>query len=240
MIIAIDALSQKMALEKCVDKTAASWHEALKNLLEKSVDKCSLILSDRDVVVSKQFAKEIFELYRIKWGFLTRRSKAFLAERRFSLIRTQLTELMEANRTDNWTQYLETICLNYNDEYIKHTKFKRSQISDENYLDYLGALYKTSDASLFFNSYSMGKFSADMSKRLFRYSLGQRVRLARKVDIDVKKSIFDKPSMVGHFSEEEYTVKERTLKHDSKYMISPCYRLRETPGLFYESELLSV
>jgi hypothetical protein len=47
-------------------------------MLETAFDDVHLILTDRDCVASKEFAREIYLKYRIRWGWLKNRSKAFL------------------------------------------------------------------------------------------------------------------------------------------------------------------
>jgi hypothetical protein len=229
-----------MGLEKCKDKTGSSWEEALKNMLETQYDNVHLILSDRDCVASKQFAKMIYEKYRVRWGYLKNRSKAYLAERRLSYVKTKLTELMQANNSNNWIQYLPTICLDYNSQIIKGTKLRRMDITSTNYLTYVNQLYRQSDASMYFNSFSMGKFSPEMARRVFRYSVGQRVYLSRAANWQQKKSIFSKPSVVGSFGPEIFTVKERSLKHDNRWLLAATYKLSEIGGHFYEAEITAV
>jgi hypothetical protein len=144
---------------------------------------------------------------------------------------------MEANQTSNWTSFLPTIAHSYNQQYITGTKIKRASVDSSNYLTALNAIYKHSDASLLFNSYSMGKFSPEMSKTLFRFQISQKVWLQRKLDHNItRKSQFEKPSDKGSFSN-VYTIKERSLKHDSKNFLAPVYKLHGISGYFYSSEL---
>jgi hypothetical protein len=146
---------------------------------------------------------------------------------------------MKANSTKRWVRFIEELCSHYNSQIVPGTTMKRSQIHSGNYMRFLNQLYRTSDASLYFNSFSLGAFSKDMGAKLFKFNIGDKVLLSIKANWKLKKGAFSKPSVEGNFGEEVFRVVSRSLKHSSKFFITPCYELSNISGLFYESELVS-
>ena len=244
-LVAVEIISQKLAVVPIKDATGNSWKKAIEKIVSESYADVNLLLSDRDTVVKPDFIKYMFDKYAIRWHFLIHRSKAALAEKLIEYTKRHLSMAMAMNKQKNWVQYVPEIVRSYNAGFISRTKIVRSSLHENNYLSKLKALYKVRDPTLFFNGFDMGRFTPKMERKLFKFRVGETVLVLRKLDLGVKTSQFDKTSVKGKFSKTLYTVTERKLKHNYKFTLVPAYRIAKkrtgevVPGFFYTNELLS-
>lgn len=229
-----------------VNRKQESWESAIRRMLELQFSDIHLILSDRDVVASKEFREMIYRIYRIRWAFIRSRHKSFLAERQIPELKKRYSIAMKMNQTDNWVQFTEEIVKHHNNQFIPFTKIKRSSVDKLNYLSLLKQLYKTRNPALLFNTFSLGHFPKKTERKLFKYKVGTYVLLTRKVSYKIKTSVFDKPSVKGYWGETIYQISDIKLKHGSKWTLVPVYQLRNAEtkkilkGYYYNSEIMKV
>ena len=147
------------------------------------------------------------------------------------------------NHTTRWIDFLPKICDNFNSTLYPHTSFKRNTITRENYLQFLSQLHHVGDASLLFNTYTMNNFSPEMAKDIYRYAIGQRVLIRRKIlSMEPKeiKSLFAKASVTGTFNPRVFIISERYLKHTRDTFLTPVYKVDGLDQNFYEADLKKV
>jgi hypothetical protein len=243
-LIAVENFTNKIFAAPSRGKGTPQWLAAISSFVEKTRNVRS-IMSDRDSVAkSSKFRREINEKYGIKWDFLRKGNKAYLAERYVRFMKTKLSQALSLKGGKNWIQYLEPICREYNQTRIEGTKFRRQAVSAENFSQFLSQLLKTKDPELLFNSGKAGPFATEAwNKKIFKYNLGDRVLVARAAnwkDGSEKERTFVRASMRGGFGKKVYTVSGRqlrTTKHFKAYV--PVYSLEEmSPSLhFYTNEL---
>lgn len=116
---------------------------------------------------------------------------------------------------------------------------KRSSVNQHNYVRLLSQLEKSAAPTLLFNVSDTEQYPRELAKMIFRFNLGARVLLARRVDHTlVGKNKFEKVSAVGAFGPRVYTVSRRVGKNNADLFVTPAYGLAEIPGtLFYQNEL---
>jgi hypothetical protein len=145
---------------------------------------------------------------------------------------------MRANGDQRWLHLLPGIIRQYNNGFVSGTTVRRMDVNAQNYLKLLEQLQSSDDPTLLFNIGTTTHYPKPLEKLIWRYKIGQKVLLARRVDYTLKnKSNFEKPSLVGSYGPEVYTVTERAGKNNWKLFICPVYRLSGLTSWFYESEI---
>lgn len=158
-------------------------------------------------------------------------------------LKQRLAIAERANGDGQWVRHLPGVLRDFNNSKIKGTDVKRSSVNHTNYLDLLGKLRHTSEPSLLFNMTEAFNAPSGLARFLWRYSLGDKVLLARRVDYAIKnRSYFEKPSVSGTFGPRVYTVVACRTKLNAEYFLCPIYGISSPgtgrlSGYFYESEL---
>jgi hypothetical protein len=194
--------------------------------------------------------------FNIRWHFLRSRHKSFLAERYIGYVKSKLSRALEratarkGKLVKRWVDYVGPLTDLYNGEKIGGTSYRRKAVSRENFNHLLKQLFGGDPHyDLRFNGFSVGEFRhrSRWNKRIFKFELGERVRVNRRADWgDPENRLgFVKPSTRGAYGKKSYPVVGRQLRADktfTKYV--PVYALGETPPgsgyTFYESDLVSV
>jgi hypothetical protein len=134
---------------------------------------------------------------------------------------------------------LEPLCENWNNQEIENTKYKRKAVDKYNYTDMMSQKLGLKDASMLDNLAEGRIALPSVEKRLYKFSLGDKVLLARKVSYEItKKSHFDKATVVGNYGSKVYTIQDRMWKSNKDGMLVVMYKLSNLHGLYYQSELL--
>lgn len=171
------------------------------------------------------------------------RSHAFRSERMISYLKTHLTLAMRTSQDGVWIDKIPGILAEYNSRLIPGTTIRRDSVTKENYYSLLEELTKSTDPTMLFNLSRSHSFSPWLQGKLWKYSIGQKVLIAREADYEAKGQqttkggSFFKRSIEGAWAPTVRTIKDLWLK-DSKYFLTPVYEIQSLHGLFYESEVL--
>lgn len=158
-------------------------------------------------------------------------------------LKQRLSIAERASGDGRWVTHLPGILRDYNQSKIKGTNVRRSDVSQDNYLNLLGQLRHTSEPSLLFNMSEAHNAPSGLSRFLWRYSVGDRVLLARRVDYAIRgKNYFEKPSVAGTFGPRVYTITACRTKLNSEYFLCPVYGLTSDEtgplsGWYYQEEV---
>lgn len=146
---------------------------------------------------------------------------------------------MRAAGDKRWLRLLPDLTKNHNEQFVTGTNVRRIDVNNENYLTLLEQKYKTEDPSLMFNLGTTTSYPKPLEKLVWRYEVGQKVLLARRVDYTlVGRSNFEKPSLTGSFGPNVYTVTSRAGKNTLGFFIAPVYRLSSLDNTWiYERDL---
>jgi hypothetical protein len=243
-LVAVENFTNKLFAIPCKGKGTDEWLRAVATFVA-STRNVRTIFSDRDsVATSAAFRDKIIKDYGVRWYFLKKGNKAFLAERYIGFLKTKLSQALLHKGGKNWVKFLEPICTEYNKEKIAGTSYTRRGVLRENFSHFLSQLLKTPEPELRFNSFKAGPFvNVEWNRKIFKFNLGQKVLLARRAnwkEHDEKLTAFTKISSVGGFGSTVYTISGRQLrsnKNNNTYV--PVYSLLELgPSLhFYVNEL---
>ena len=183
-----------------------------------------------------------------------------MAERYIGLVKTKLSQaLLLADRrsgkapgsTKRWLDFVKPFADRYNDQKIGSTSYKRKSVSRENFDDFLKQLFGPQPEARF-NSFAVPAFEHHprWNKALFKFELGDRVRVARKSDwtdeANKRGGGFKRSSATGDFGNKVYTVTGRQLRACKNYKrYVSVYQLSDMPSMlrgfcFYENELSRV
>jgi hypothetical protein len=255
-LVAVENLSLRLFVLPTRGKDTRQWLDSIARFVELS-RQVSTIYSDRDsVAASKTFRKKLMADYKIRWYFLKSRHKSYLAERFIGLVKTKLSQalLWEASRRDGkptkrWIDFVTPFLEEYNAQRVSGTSYRRRAVSRENYQHFLRQLFGGDpNYDLRFNSFAVGEFGHHprWNSRIFKFKLGDRVRVSRKVDwadADNRNAAFKKASMHGGYGQKIYTVVGRQLratKNNDRYVA--VYALEGLPGepafTFYDEDLV--
>lgn len=252
-LVAVENLTNKLFLLPTRGKNTEQWLRSIAKFLEMSRN-VKTVYSDRDSVAqSEKFRDRLAKKYAIKWYFLVKNHKSFLAERYIRFAKEQLGKALAAADppTYNWVQFLEPICQAHNDMKVPGTNMRRGAVTNANFDQFVGQLFKLRDPTLErYPSSKAGPFSNETwNKAIFKFEPGDKVRLLRSAawktaaltGDDRKTTSFSKVSVEGSFTKRSFTVAGRQLSatRDHKRMV-PTYSLREFDERrlnFYESEL---
>ena len=243
-LVAVENFTNKLFVSPCKNKGTAEWFKAILSFVESSLQ-VRTIFSDRDsVATSLNFRDRIEKDFGVKWYFLKKGHKAYLAERYIGFVKTKLSQALLHKGEKNWVQFVQPLVEEYNREKIAGTSYRRQAINRGTFNHFLSQLWKSEEPELKFNGFKAGPFaSADWNRKIFKFDLGQKVLLARRAnwkEADEKLKTFTKISSEGGFGPTPYTISGRQLRSSKNYKhFVPVYSLDELgPSLhFYTSEL---
>jgi hypothetical protein len=250
-LVSVENLTNKLFVAPCRSKGTDSWLNAIQAFVEATRN-VRTIYSDRDsVATSPKFKTKMISAYGLRWYFLKKGSKSYLAERYIRFVKTKLSQAMLQKRTKNWIQFVRPLVGEYNKQKIEGTTFRRQAVDKSNFSAFLSQLFRTDEPELLFNTSHAGPFLQEKwNRQIFRFQVGQKVLLARQAnwkkiegDTDKKATVFLKASTVGGFGDQHFTVSGRQLRKQKglKDFVA-VYSLAEMgPSLhFYEQELKSL
>lgn len=249
-LIAVENLTNRLFVLPTKGKDTKQWLSSIEKFVEVTRD-VRIIFSDRDsVALSKKFRGEIEREYNIKWHFLKKGNKSYLAERYIGFVKTKLSQALEKNgqNTRKWIDFVSPLCESYNAEKIAGTSYVRKTVHAKNFDHFVGQLLGLGkDPELEYNGFKVGPFlNENWNKKIFKFSLGDKVRLARTAnwkDASEKAGVFDKVSSRGAYGKKEFTVGSRQLRTNKlRNMLVPVYSLTELGDSqhFYENELVKI
>lgn len=252
-LVAVENLSNRLFVYPTKGKNTKQWLETVARFVELTRD-VKVLYSDRDsVATAPRFKAHVESKYGVRWKFLRKGNKSFLAERYVRFVKTKLSQALahagsEGKVQKRWVDYVAAICEEYNNEKISGTSYRRGSIAVDNFEDFVRQLFRLKDVSLErFNAYAAGPFeNAGWNSRIFKFDIGDRVLLANAANWKSKGGVFAKASQDGGFGDREYTVSGRQLRADREFKrLCPVYSLLEFDERegerrlhFYENELV--
>lgn len=247
-LVAVENLSNKLFVLPTQGKDTRQWLNSIAQFVELTRE-VQIIYSDRDSVAqSLKFRDELQEKYGLRWYFLKKGNKSYLAERYIGFVKTKLSQalLSRPEGEKHWVQFVKPICDEYNSQIVPGTKFKRQAITRSNFDTFVSQVFQISDPSLErYNSFKAGPFlTPRWNRACFKFNLGDKVLLARdsnwKQRLE-KGGIFNKVTHRGAFGNKVYTVAGRQLRANRDFSrFVPLYSLTEFDSArlhFYENEL---
>jgi hypothetical protein len=265
-LVAVENITNRLFVIPCKGKATQQWEKAVETFIEL-VRNVRTIFTDRDAVAtSPTFQKKIQELYNLKWYFLVKGSKSYLAERYIRYTKEKLSQAITFKDTKNWCQFVQPIVEEYNKEKIQGTSYTRGSISNDNFNHFLSQrlnLNKNSqlknislsdDPTLRINSARIYNdfITKSWNDSIFTFAPGDKVIIARRADWKNNKKIagnaFFKTSHWGTFDDKVYTIANRQLRATKNFRgYVPMYALQDYEDntnkggrLFYASELKRV
>lgn len=247
-LVAVENLTNRLFVLPTRGKDTKQWMESLSKFVE-TVRQVSVVYSDRDSVASQAFRQKVQEDYGLRWYFLKKGHKSFLAERYVGFVKTKLSQALESDQTlaekKRWVDLVEPLVSEYNRQLVPGTSFRRQAVNRDNHASFLSQLLGTPDYDLRISGRVLGPFENERWNRsVFAFDLGDKVRVSRKADWTdpENRAGFKKSSTVGGFGSRIYTVSGRQLRatKDGKRLV-PVYRLAEIKDggfVFYENELV--
>lgn len=252
-LVAVENVTNRLFAYPTRGKDTRQWLDSIARFIELNRD-VKIVYSDRDAVAtSPSFRQTVQDKYGLRWYFLRKGHKSWLAERFVRHLKTKLSQGLASRGAGSkrWTDLLPAICRAYNDERVEGTTYRRGAVNETNFDRFVGQLFgvKGGDPSLErYNRSVAGPFEqAAWNKRVFRFGLGDKVLLLRTANWRDRSSAsqgtstFGKPSLEGAFGTRPYTVSRRQLRADRTFgTYVPVYGLAELEDRlhFYENELV--
>jgi hypothetical protein len=255
-LVAVENVTCRLFVLPTRGKDTVQWLNSIAKFVEQT-RQVSTIYSDRDAVAtSYAFRTFLMRDYKIRWNFLRGRNKSFLAERLIGFVKTKLSQslLHRRRRSGNasfkrWIEFVPALVEEYNNQRVPRTRYRRKNVSRENFNDFLTQLFGgDKNFDLRFNAYSVPPFQhrPQWNKKIFKFELGQRVRVSRKADWTdpENRQGFAKASSRGAYGQKTYPIVGRQLRatKDWKRYV-PVYLLGDMPDgagyTFYEADLVA-
>lgn len=123
--------------------------------------------------------------------------------------------------------YLQSIIDHHNRQRAFNTTFKRNEITDENFHEFLSQRFKIDDVTFRYNTSSIDSESflnPSWRKKLFKYLPGDRVLILVGSDSKNRKEfkIFYKKSISGYWYKQPYVIERAVLRASQhKNMLIP-------------------
>ena len=197
------------------NKSEGSIEAAIEALLDsQTFPSVHTIYSDMETAIrSRHFIEKINRQYGIRIVFLRRGVQCFSVERLIRTLKTKTFTVMELRGSKfRWMDALRDVVSSHNSEKCFGTAYRRKDVTESNFLDYMNQRYKCEDATLYFNASSIATLDSAWSRKLFKFQKGERVVVTRRADITKKKlSLSYKPSVDGTYSDTVFVVKSGAL-----------------------------
>lgn len=253
-LLAVENLTNRLFVEATKGKDTNQWLFSIAKFLERTGG-VKLVYSDRDSVAkSNKFRTRLEEKYGIKWRFLAKDNKSYLAESLIGYVKRKLGQGLRSragSEAKKWVDLLQPICDAYNNQVIPGTKFRRGAVNDVNFDSFVSQLFGDRDPSLSrYNCFKAGPFNnPEWNKAVFKFDVGEKVLLLKsavwKKEAGAEsKGAFAKNSSKGAFTSRTYTIANRQLRANRNfdYMV-PVYGLKELGARhlnYYESQMRKV
>lgn len=256
-VVGVEAATQQLALAPLRSKKSVHWRQALEAIVTESVfGRVNTLVSDQEPsIVSRTFRDKLRDELGVNCIFLTKGSKAYLAETFIRHVKSSLAAAVEQRKSDGdknyrqWVRLLPSVARSFNGRFANGTSYKRRDIDEKNFGDYLRQLLGVKDPTLLVHTGSIpaGKlFPPRWVKRIFKLALGQHVLVNKAAVRSSDKGVFDKSSLQGAWLPYVYRVERQLLKRSKDGLLVPVYRVANAEdgvlekGFFYAEELLKV
>ena len=156
--------------------------------------------------------------------------------------RLSLSLAVGVNKRVWFKTVLDSIINKHNNQLIPGTRYKRHQLDNNNFYDFLKQKTGLKHPELSFNSTSINVSSSHKLWRKTAFNnlnIGDTVLLRRSCNWKAKKT-FLKSTTLGSYTKDLFTIKALRLKPNNRSFLVPTVELNEITGLFYPPDLLSV
>lgn len=207
---------------------------------ESTIRDVRTIQSDKDsVATSDKFKRTLLRRFGVSWSYLPSRNKAHIAESMIAHVKRALSMALEANPGEkDWTKFVGAIVEKHNNSVVPGTDVRRKSVSKANYMQLLEKLFRSGQPDMLLNVSTSQNISRRLGRFLWKYSLGDVVRVRIGSTYAETRSKFYKTSAGGSFSKRTFVIARRVLKSSGDLFLCPLYRLKNHRGLQYESDLL--
>lgn len=219
----IQAVAPSTGVNACIpvrNKNTETFENAIAELLDAGgpFPVLHTIQSDRErTLVSAKFRQLMFDRHQIRLHTLVKGSKAWSSERAIRNIKTKLSTVMKAKTpSKRWVDHLQSVVTHHNSQLAFGTKFKRTDIDQYNFMEYLSKRFGVKDLSMSYNTASMNstELPDSWNRKLFAHLPGDRVLISQTADYTYKGSkTFMKKSTVGTWSDVIYLVTRAALRN---------------------------
>lgn len=259
-LLAVENLTNRLFALPTRGKDTNEWVNSIAKFLENTRD-VNLVYSDRDSVAqSEKFRRRLQKRYGIRWQFLAKDNKSYLAETYIGFVKRKLGQGLRVREQEGhkgnpkkWIDLLQPICDAYNHQKVPGTKYRRGAITKTNFNDFVGELFGESDVTLSrYNSFKAGPFDNERwNKEIFKFERGDKVLVLQSAvwkkearGSAAKQGVFTKRSSEGAFTRKPFTIAGRQLRavRNYKFMV-PVYSLKEIGERhlnYYEPQLRKV
>lgn len=241
-ILAVENFTNKLFVDPCRGTHTAVWLSAIKKLLKKYPNISSFYSDPDPVATSPKFRKLIHDKYNIRWLFLRKNNKSFLAERYIGLVKLQISmSLASSFKKDGisrrWIDLVQPLVDRYNQLTIPHTTFRRCDVNQSNFDKFLQQFTGLKQPDMQFYLSHAGPFKNQHWNRLFfKFDLGQKVMINPDANYHlIKGKRFNwKKSIKGFYDTKIFTISGRQLRRTDmkKNTLVPVYALAEFDKLF--------
>lgn len=222
-VIGVEASTQQLAAVPVRSKKSSEWQRALLAIADESViDGVRSVVSDQEpAIVSRNFRAEMMKKRGVRFFFLYRKEKSYLAEAMIRWLKTSLSKVSEERKSSGgnhkrWIDVVPNVVASFNARKARNTKYMRKDIDRNNYFEFLSKVFKVADATLLLNSPTIDAkdlFSKKWTNRFFSYSMGERVLVSKRASGLYKADQkFPKPSVHGSYLDDVFQVCRRVLK----------------------------
>lgn len=212
------------------NNTTEIYQEAITQMVNSGLfPAIHTIQTDKEkALVSRRLQRYVMENFGIRMYQLVGGTKAFAVERAIRTLKTKISQVQTQNKTDVWTDIIFNVANHHNEQKAFNTSFRRCDIDDSNYLQYLGERYgegKKDDITLGYAgselSYSFFKRFGTASK-VFKFAVGEKVFVTVLKDKSVNRETktFLKKSRQGVFYPRVYRIFDAKLRstHTGAYV----------------------
>ena len=217
-------------------------------MIETRFPDVNRLMSDRETALHQvAWQNKMYKNYGVTWDYFYVRSKCYKAERMIRLVKQAISLMEKMRKRDDkrWIDLPQKFCDYWNSRRIPGTTYTPNTVNKSNYMDFLGQLLRTNDASVIFLTSFVQSSSLPPAarRRIWRYRKGQLVNIPRELDLslDKKDREFVKASVYGSWSPKVYKIERLFLKRTKSNYLVPCYRLNVKYGqkiLFYNNDLI--
>ena len=175
-LVAVENLTNRLFVLPTRGKDTKQWMQSLSKFVETS-RQVSVVYSDRDSVASWAFRHRVKEKYGIRWYFLKKGHKSYLAERYIGFVKTKLSQVLESDpqllAKKRWVDLVEPLVKEYNTQTVPGTSYKRQTVCKENYSAFLAQLLGTKDYDLKISGRVIRDFANERwNQAVFGFDLG--------------------------------------------------------------------
>lgn len=221
-IVFVEYNTNYLFVYPCKNKDVISYEAAINSLVETAASSVKKIYSDQEGALwSEAFQKELLAKHGIGLAFLKTRSKAYLAEGAIKWLKKKLSSIRRTLKVKNWVRVLKGLVKKYNESLVPGTNFKRQQVNEENFVQFLEEKTKRKSSRDLMNaaSFSCRSLPDKWSKKLFKFKLGSRILVT--VMLFKSKNKFHKKSMLGWSKKDVHFVAGRYLKMTKEFNLTP-------------------